>query len=117
EDPADFRHARLHDVGRPRVDDRPDPEDRRLVLAARERDPERRAHARETRTVLGGPHGLLEPAEVEAPEGSADAARLPPGPRAFCMRSASGSICVGSWPSTIGASASSATLVTARVAP
>src|SRR2546422_4410213 len=51
------------DVGRPRVDDRPDPDDRRLVLAGRERDPERRTHAREAGIVLGGPDRLLEPAK------------------------------------------------------
>src|SRR5207302_2134825 len=67
---------------RPRVDGRPDPEGRRPALAARHRDADRGADAGKSVVVFGGPDGLLEPAEVEALERSADTDRLLDGPRA-----------------------------------
>src|SRR5204862_6611600 len=82
EDPAHLRHARLDDVGRARIEDGPERDRGRLVLAARDRRAERRAHARETIIVLGRPHRLLEPAQLVALELAARATRGPHAPRA-----------------------------------
>jgi hypothetical protein len=57
EEPADLRHARLHDVRCAVRDELSEPEHGRVVLAGRDRDAQRGPHAREARVVFRRPDG------------------------------------------------------------